>query len=339
MSYPTYTQTRIQQLAHMYGGLTGMDPTVAAAQITAEQGINGNVLGLTVANGSATHVYPGQTGVFQASNGQWLATFPTQELGLSAAAWWLKNPNSPYAAIRNAIATGKAAIQAHALAASGWAGSGGYLSSSAFAPLLSATPGPGTGTAPISSSAVSSANAGGSISLAKLLGISPNTRGPDLWNALKAKIAGSGTKIIPSGSPSDASAFLAWVSNAGGLAPDILGVPDFAGLLTAPTAGSIQVPVNAAGQVDIAALQASNAQTGAMTGGFPTAPDIQSAITQGIKAGTQGIGSGIAAGLQGAVAGLAPALAPLAIGLVVVLFIGWLAIAGVRDLLPSEGVA
>lgn len=320
MSYPTYTQTRIQQLAQMYSGLTGLDASVAAAQITAEKGVAGNVLGLTVANGSATHVYPGQTGVFQASDGQWLATFGTQEAGLQAAAWWLKSPNSPYAAVRNAIATGKAAVQAHALAASGWAGSGGYLSSSAFAPLLSSSPGPGTGTGPISGSPTSSANAVGSISLAKLLGISPSTRGPDLWNALKAKIAGSGTKIIPSGSPSDASAFLAWVSNAGGLAPDILGVPDFAGLLTAPTAGSIQVPVNAAGQVDIAALQASNAQTGAMTGGFPTAPDIQSAVTSGI---------------QGAVSGLAPALAPVAIGLVVVLFIGWLAISGVKDVLPA----
>lgn len=148
MSYPAYTSSRISQLAQLWSSLTGLDYSVAQAQITAEQGVNGNVVGLTVDNGSATKVYPGQTGVVQASNGQWLATFGTQEAGLQAAAWWLKSPSSPYATVRNAISTGNAAIQAHALANSGWAGAGGYRSSDAFSSLLSASPGPGTGTTP-----------------------------------------------------------------------------------------------------------------------------------------------------------------------------------------------
>ena len=162
----SYTQSAIDSLAQLYSSLTGLDLSVAKAQVTAEQGVNGNVLGLTVKNG-ATNVYTGQTGVFQASNGQWLATFASPQAGVEAAAAWLKNPNSPYAAVRAAIATGNPTIQAHALASSGWAGTGGYLHSSAFASLLSASPGP---------SASPSASGSGSLasSVATFLGLSPS---------------------------------------------------------------------------------------------------------------------------------------------------------------------
>lgn len=126
MSYPAYTSSRISQLAQLWSSLTGLDYSVAQAQITAEQGVNGNPVGLE--NGS----------------GQ-LMTFPTQEAGLQAAALNLKT-NPAYAALRNAISTGNPAVQAHALAASPWGPSGYYAGSPAFSALLTASPGPGTGT-------------------------------------------------------------------------------------------------------------------------------------------------------------------------------------------------
>ena len=146
----SYTQSAIDSLAQLWSGLSGLDLSVAKAQVTAEQGVNGNVLGLTVKNGAATDVYPGQTGAAQAPNGQWLATFATPQQGIIAAAYNLK-VNSAYTGLRQAIATGNAAIQANALANSPWGPPGYYRGSSAFSSLLSATPGPPASPSPSAS--------------------------------------------------------------------------------------------------------------------------------------------------------------------------------------------
>ncbi len=295
MSLPAYTPSRIQELAQLYSGMTGLDASVAAAQIEAEQGWNGNVLGLTVANGSATHVYPGQTGVWQASNGQWLATFATQETGLTAAAWWLKNPSSPYAAVRNAIATGKAAVQAHALAASGWAGSGGYLRSSAFGPLLSNSPGPGTGT---SSPTDTSASSSGSLasSLAAFLGISPSQ---PLTDALALQAAGKYAK-----------------TNAAGYGPAYQGAVNsiYSSLLKWLGKPAGQVPFN---------VTPAGGNTGQVV--TPSPADQASGNTQ----------RGGLIDLSGLPAAIAAAIAPIAVALVVIAIIAWLALSGVREVLPE----
>ncbi len=172
-----YTQSAIDSLAQLWSKLSGLDLSVARAQVTAEQGVNGNVLGLTVKNGAATGVYPGQTGVAQASDGQWLATFATPQAGIEAAAWNLKN-NPAYVALRSAIATGNPAIQAHALVTSQWGPTGYYAGSSAFRglsgvqpvqPLPGPTP-PPSPSAPASPGALpgSAATASGSKSLSPL---------------------------------------------------------------------------------------------------------------------------------------------------------------------------
>ncbi len=211
MSYPTYTASRIDQLAQLWSSLTGLDLSVARAQITAEQGVNGNPVGLE--NGS----------------GQ-LMTFPTQEAGLQAAAINLKT-NPAYAALRNAISTGNAAVQAHALAASPWGPSGYYFGSPAFSSLLSASPGPGTGTSDATGTPKG-----------------PSYRGQGSQTTQQAQ-----------------------------------------------------------------AYDQSSANTSS----------VQSLAQQGVTAAASGVASAISG------------LAPIAIGLVVVLVIVWLAIAGVREVLPA----
>lgn len=97
-----YTAAKIEQAAQLLiKALPGLHIEVARAWVTAEQGDNNNVLGLTDAN----HV---------------LYKYPTLAAGITANAKWVLNPASPYGGIRASLKGGSIAVQGKAIIASGW---------------------------------------------------------------------------------------------------------------------------------------------------------------------------------------------------------------------------
>lgn len=97
-----YTKTKIEQAAQLLvKALPGLHIEVARAWVTAEQGDNNNVLGLTDANHK-------------------LYTFPTLAAGVQACANWILNPKSPYRGIRLSLNGGTIAQQGRAIIASLW---------------------------------------------------------------------------------------------------------------------------------------------------------------------------------------------------------------------------
>lgn len=108
-----YTAARIDYLAnYLQTLLPGLTHEAAVKWITAEKGVNGNVLGLT-------HTVNGK---------QTLYTYSSQEAGLRAAASWLKSAPSwtGYPAVIASLKTGDTTAQLKALAASKWSGGGYY---------------------------------------------------------------------------------------------------------------------------------------------------------------------------------------------------------------------
>ena len=103
-----YTAARIKELADRLSKKTGLDPTVAAQWIRAEQGVNGNVLGTTYDSD------PNKKG-YQAA----LYKYNSQEAGIDAAASWV-NTHQNMSGIANAITTGNAATERNAIINSPW---------------------------------------------------------------------------------------------------------------------------------------------------------------------------------------------------------------------------
>lgn len=100
-----YTQARIDYLAsYLQTLLPGMTHDAAVKWIRAEQGVNGNVLGVT---------YTGSDGK------QRLYTYSSQEAGLRAAASLVKG-SSNYTGIVGSLASGNTTSQLMAIAASPW---------------------------------------------------------------------------------------------------------------------------------------------------------------------------------------------------------------------------
>jgi hypothetical protein len=99
-----YTSERIDYLArYMQTQLPGLDYNIAVRWIRAEQGVNGNVLGVTYVD---------------AQGARRLRTYGSQEAGIRAAVSLLRS-SSNYAGIRAALGQSYA-IQARAITASPW---------------------------------------------------------------------------------------------------------------------------------------------------------------------------------------------------------------------------
>ena len=99
-----YTATRIDSLArYLQSLLPGLNYNVATTWITAEKGVNGNVLGVTYNNSTGQHLY----------------TYGSQEAGLQAAVGLLHS-NSAYNGFLSSLSSNNAATEAKALAASPW---------------------------------------------------------------------------------------------------------------------------------------------------------------------------------------------------------------------------
>ncbi len=144
-----YTQAQISQAAQLLTTkIKGLTLPAAKVWVTAEQGDNNNVLGVTYYIGKVQHLY----------------TYLSLADGVQAAAD-LFNRNPAYAAARAAVAaTTDPAAQLRAIAASPWNG-GHYASSSAFAPYLS---GQAVSTAPSPSPASSTPGSSCAARLASL---------------------------------------------------------------------------------------------------------------------------------------------------------------------------
>ena len=103
-SIQPYTTARISYLAtYLQSLLPGLNNQVATQWITAEKGVNGNVLGTTYNNSSGQHLF----------------TYPSQEAGLQAAASWI-NTGARYSGVKASLSSGSASAQATALSTSGW---------------------------------------------------------------------------------------------------------------------------------------------------------------------------------------------------------------------------
>jgi len=143
-SIQPYNSARVNYLAsYLQSLLPGLNKQVATTWITAEKGVNGNVIGLT--SGTQANVYPGQTGSwYNAPTNQWIAIFPSQEAGLRAAANLIQT-QPRYSKFVGTLPSGNASSQASALSTSGW--NNGYYAG-VFKSLISATNSSAAGPAP-----------------------------------------------------------------------------------------------------------------------------------------------------------------------------------------------
>jgi len=123
-----YTPARVDYLAsYLQGLLPGLSHDAAVRWIRAEQGVNGNVLGVTYHDATGT---------------QRLRTYSSQEAGLSAAAGLVRS-SSNYAGIRAVLAGGDVTTQLKAIATSAWNAPGHYKFGASLGVFI---PKPGSGT-------------------------------------------------------------------------------------------------------------------------------------------------------------------------------------------------
>lgn len=157
-----YTAARVDYLAsYLQQLMPGMTHDAAVKWIKAEQGVNGNVLGVT----------------YNDSTGQHLYQYQSQEAGLRAAVS-LINRSSNYSGIRTSLSTGSTVQQLIAIASSPWNG-GHYRNGGTFGVSIggSAPKAPSGGSTSSSPTAIPTqlVSTPTSTNLAALLGLDPTT--------------------------------------------------------------------------------------------------------------------------------------------------------------------
>lgn len=99
----TYTSSQMDQAVNaLVRNIPGLQPDVARAWVTAEQGVNYNILGVTYTNSTGQHLY----------------SYSSWDQGAQAAAHLIQT--GPYAGIRSALQTGNSQKEAAAIIASPW---------------------------------------------------------------------------------------------------------------------------------------------------------------------------------------------------------------------------